>query len=166
MPLDRKYDQIVMLEVLEHIMDDALAINVLSRNLAVGGRLVISTPTQSNGLLRGDRLSETEDGGHVRVGYDGPDLDALLRENALRLVTRRYNGNRLLRHQLLLERRLRRWCLPIGITFGLMSRLPVRFLDFPWGGWFDQITVAERISIQSEMSDPNAKKVDSQLGIA
>lgn len=138
------YDQIVMLEVLEHILEDGKAIRSLASCLAPGGKMILSTPTRSHGLLPGDRISSVENGDHVRVGYDGPELDLLLQQNGLATCARKYNGNRLVRRQHITERRLRRLSRPLGVVFGLACRMFLRLVDISWGGWFDQITVATK----------------------
>ena len=77
-PLSGTYDGILMLEVLEHIEEDFRALQRLTSFLKPGGRLILSTPTASYGQLPGDTMSIREDGGHVRIGYDGPELDEML----------------------------------------------------------------------------------------
>ena len=63
------FDQILCLEVIEHLLDDALLVQRLARLLRPGGRLILSAPTAEHPPLLGERVSETEDGGHVRWGY-------------------------------------------------------------------------------------------------
>ena len=101
------FDFVLMGEVLEHIADDYGALRRVAGWLAPGGRLVLSTPTASDGMLPGDVLSAREDGGHVRPGYDGPELDAMLAAVGLVTIRRLYNGGRPACWQYLLERRLR-----------------------------------------------------------
>lgn len=43
-PLDRRFDLIAMIEVLEHLEDDAAAVDWLSEHLAPGGHVIITTP--------------------------------------------------------------------------------------------------------------------------
>jgi ubiquinone/menaquinone biosynthesis C-methylase UbiE len=63
------FDQILCLEVIEHITQDALLIKRLAGLLRPGGRLIISTPSADHRALLGECVSSTEDGGHVRWGY-------------------------------------------------------------------------------------------------
>jgi 2-polyprenyl-3-methyl-5-hydroxy-6-metoxy-1,4-benzoquinol methylase len=58
------FQLILMAEVLEHIADDFGALRRIAGWLAPGGRLVLSTPTASDGMLPGDTLG-ARDGGHV-----------------------------------------------------------------------------------------------------
>ncbi len=76
-PIQGLYDQVVMCEVLEHILDDVAVLKRLSEIMAPGGRLILSTPTALYGQTT-NSVSITEDGGHVRVGYEGPELDLML----------------------------------------------------------------------------------------
>ena len=87
-----KFDQIVFLEVLEHILDDQKALERISKLLKPGGRIIISTPTAKHGLLSNDSLSKVEDGGHVRIGYDGPELDSYLKPLGINTVKREFYG--------------------------------------------------------------------------
>jgi len=86
------YHQVILLEVLEHISDDRGLLQKISNILPPGGRLLISTPTASAGLLKSDYVSPIEDGGHVRVGYDGPELDRYLREAGFVTIHREFYG--------------------------------------------------------------------------
>ncbi|MBV8316817.1 MAG: class I SAM-dependent methyltransferase [Planctomycetaceae bacterium] len=145
-PLEEQFHEILMCEVLEHILDDRRALTRLSRWLLPGGRLILSTPTASYGLLPGDTISPEEDGNHVRVGYDGPELDEMLRGVGLVPIRRIYNGNLPIQWNLLLERRLRDRPLtrPLAYALALLSRplLPVADL-IPFRP-FDQITIATK----------------------
>src|SRR5215472_15351913 len=101
------FQLILMAEVLEHIADDFSALSRIADWLAPGGRLVLSTPTAADGMLPGDTLSDHEDGGHVRPGYDGPELDAMLARLGLTTMQRVYNCGVACCWQHRLERRLR-----------------------------------------------------------
>jgi len=129
--LDERFDGILMCEVLEHIKDDFRTIERLSNWLVPGGRLVMTTPTASHGQLHGDKITTVEDGGHVRVGYDGPELDAMFADAGLVTLRRVYLGHRLARGHLWCDRHLRarsstRW---MAVPLSLMSR--------PWMPWLD-----------------------------
>jgi SAM-dependent methyltransferase len=88
-----KYDEVYMCEVLEHIVDDVAALQRISNWLVPGGRLILSTPTASYGQSGSKELSIKEDGGHVRVGYDGPELDQILEKVDLFTLRRIFIGN-------------------------------------------------------------------------
>jgi SAM-dependent methyltransferase len=145
--LDGPFAFILMGEVLEHIADDRAALRRVAGWLAPGGRLVLSTPTASWGVLPGDVLSTHEDGGHVRPGYDGPELDGMLAECGLVTSQRVYNGGRWACAQHLLERRLRRhaatrWA---GFAFGFACRPMMPLIDASPYRPSDQITVATKV---------------------
>lgn len=86
------YHQVVMTEVLEHIRDDRECLRRIYDSLEPGGRLVMSTPTAIGGLLKADHISPTENGDHVRVGYEGPELDNYLRDMGFIAIYRTYYG--------------------------------------------------------------------------
>ncbi|MHB1843356.1 MAG: class I SAM-dependent methyltransferase [Deltaproteobacteria bacterium] len=152
--LDGEFDQILMCEVLEHIQDDVSALKKLYRHLAPGGRLILSTPTALFGQIGGDQVSIREDGGHVRVGYEGPELDRMLSSLGFVVIGRLYNGNPAVQLQHLIERSLRRFrpleVLRIPYSFASRSLLPI--LDLVKLRCFDQITVAIKPSSMGERS--------------
>jgi SAM-dependent methyltransferase len=142
--VDGPFDGVMMCEVLEHIRDDFKTLQRVARWLAPGGRLILSTPTASWGLLPGDEVSETEDGGHVRVGYDGPELDAMFADLGLITLRRMYVGHRLVRWHIRMERRLYASVLtrPIGRGVSLASRPLMPWLDAVPGRPLCQLTIA------------------------
>lgn len=71
------FDQVIALEVIEHILDDRKLVRDLAARLKPGGRLLLSTPYKHYRRLPGEKLSETEDGGHVRWGYTHEELREL-----------------------------------------------------------------------------------------
>jgi SAM-dependent methyltransferase len=151
------FQLILMSEVLEHIQDDYGALRRLASWLAPDGRLVLSTPTASYGMLPGDVLSVEEDGGHVRPGYDGPELDAML--GALGLVTQRrvYNCGLVTCWLQRLERRLRHHPVtrPFGYGFSLACRPFLPLLDaLPYRA-SDQITIATKPSANGSCASPS-----------
>lgn len=136
-----------MCEVLEHISDDRGTLEKLGRLVERGGRLVLSTPTSSYGMLPGDTLSATEGGGHVRPGYDGPELDEMLRAAGFVTIRRILNGGVGARVQHLIERRLCSYGhVGLGRSFGFLNRPLMPMLD----AWpihaFVQITIATKMS--------------------
>jgi len=64
-----RFDQIICCEVIEHILSDRKLLSDLSALLEPGGRLLLTTPNPDAKPLVGDRVSQVEDGGHVRAGY-------------------------------------------------------------------------------------------------
>ncbi len=71
------FDQIIALEVIEHILDDRKLVADLARLLKPGGRLLLSTPYKHYRRLYKEYLSDHEDGGHVRWGYTHEELRGL-----------------------------------------------------------------------------------------
>jgi ubiquinone/menaquinone biosynthesis C-methylase UbiE len=69
-------DLVLCSEVLEHIADDASALDELCRVLVPGGWLLITVPTPP----------AVYDPNHVREGYTAVDLTRMLRERGLREV--------------------------------------------------------------------------------
>lgn len=138
------FDGVVMCEVLEHIKDDAGTLERVSNWLAPGGRLVLSTPTASFGQLPGDEITRVEDGGHVRVGYDGPELDVMLENVGMVPLRRLYIGHRLSRCHIRVERLLhaRRSTVPLAVGFSFLSRPIMPILDALPGQPLHQITLA------------------------
>ncbi len=79
------FDQILCLETIEHLRDDRKLIRDLSNLLRAGGRLLLTTPYKHYRHLWGDRLSETEDGGHLRWGYTHEEIRQLFKERGLKV---------------------------------------------------------------------------------
>lgn len=78
-----RFDQILCLETLEHIGDDAAVVAELAAMLHPGGRLIVSVPSADHRPLYSERVSDAEDGGHVRWGYSVERLERLLLEAGL-----------------------------------------------------------------------------------
>ena len=88
------FDQIICCEVIEHVMDDARLVRELAALLKPGGRLFLTTPSHDHPPLRGERVSETEDGGHVRWGYSHARLRELLAAAGLAVEREDFVGGR------------------------------------------------------------------------
>lgn len=85
-----RFDQILLFETIEHIMDDRKLVATLASLLEPGGTLLLTTPYKGHRALWGERLSESEDGGHVRWGYTHEEMDGLLRGAGLEVVADEY----------------------------------------------------------------------------
>lgn len=76
-----KFDVVVCLETIEHILDDHKLMVNIRMCLKPGGVLLLTTPNRgfrAIGPVPDDgHLSVVEDGGHVRRGYLEPDLRSL-----------------------------------------------------------------------------------------
>ncbi len=74
------FDVVICCETIEHILDDSLFMRSLAGCLKPGGRLLLTTPFAGfRAITRDDDAppSVTEDGGHVRRGYEPADLERL-----------------------------------------------------------------------------------------
>jgi SAM-dependent methyltransferase len=145
-PVQGPFDGILMCEVLEHIREDFRALQRISQWLLPGGRLILSTPTASWGQLTGDEVSATENGAHVRVGYDGPELDAMLADVGIIVLRRIYVGHQLVRGHIHMERLLHSWrgTRALGYGFSFTSRPFIRWLDAIASRPLCQITLATK----------------------
>ncbi len=85
-----KFDQVICMETIEHILHDDKLIADLSARLAPGGRLLITTPYKHYRHMVDDHLSEYEDGGHVRWGYTHEEMRALFNKHGLEVVAEDY----------------------------------------------------------------------------
>src|SRR5262249_29356019 len=79
---DASFDLVVIIDLLEHVHDDAACVGEIARILRPGGDLVVNTPhAKSRSLLRmvRSRLGLTDEWhGHVRPGYTRDGLQSLL----------------------------------------------------------------------------------------
>lgn len=80
------FDQILFLETIEHVFDDVKLVGDLAALLRPGGRILVTTPFKGHKPMWGERLSEEEDGGHVRWGYTHEDLREILEGHGLDIV--------------------------------------------------------------------------------
>lgn len=76
-----RFDQIICLETIEHIVDDQTLVSALAAVLYPGGRLLVTTPSLKRRRSAVEVVSDCEDGGHVHAGYTKDDLRCLF-ENA------------------------------------------------------------------------------------
>jgi len=88
MSFEQVFDSAICLETIEHLLDDHALLSSLSDKMRTGGRLYITTPNIDCPPLRGDKLSQTEDGGHVRWGYSFQSLENLLEKCGFQVVHR------------------------------------------------------------------------------
>lgn len=125
-----EFDQILCLEVIEHVLDDSGLMKSLAAALRPNGVLLVTTPYKFYRRLLGDYVSDQEDGAHVRWGYTQEELSELLLEAGLMVVTKDYVSGFLSQRLTNLYRRMirSRWaCLRIMI---LPLRI-VQLLDRP-----------------------------------
>lgn len=78
---DAAFDVVAVVDMLEHVPDDAAFAAELARVTRPGGRLVVNTPHRRDTWLRRlrHRLGQTDEKhGHLRPGYTATDLERLL----------------------------------------------------------------------------------------
>ena len=75
-----------MFETIEHLMNDQKLIDDLADRLNPGGTLLLTAPYKEHKPLWGEKLSEAEDGGHVRWGYSHDDVRAIFERSGLEVV--------------------------------------------------------------------------------
>lgn len=133
------FDEILCLEVIEHLLDDAGLMRKLAASLKPGGRILLTTPYASHRPLRGERLSTSEDGGHVRWGYSEAKLRELAVGASLQAVEVGYVSGFVSQRLTDVQRRLaaRNRVLGWGLTLPLRVLQPfdrplTRLLDYPW----------------------------------
>jgi 2-polyprenyl-3-methyl-5-hydroxy-6-metoxy-1,4-benzoquinol methylase len=85
-----QFDQVLCLEVIEHILDDRKLLRDLATVTRPGGRLLLTTPNRDHVPFFGETISDHEDGHHLRVGYSHEEMEALLREAGFRDVSRTF----------------------------------------------------------------------------
>jgi SAM-dependent methyltransferase len=124
------FDQIICLEVVEHIRDDAKLIRDLAQLLRPGGRLLLTTPSAAHRALWSEALSQTEDGGHVRWGYSHEEMVRLFGRAGLRVVGQGYVSGAVSQRLTNVMRRAQRVSLVLG--WALVAPLRVlQVLDRP-----------------------------------
>jgi SAM-dependent methyltransferase len=87
------FDQVIMLDVLEHIRDDIGALNTVARLLVPGGRIVLTVPNRDFEFSVSPHVSIEESGWHVRHGYTFEQLEAQLVSAGFEPIDRRRYGN-------------------------------------------------------------------------
>ena len=85
-----KFDQILCMECIEHIIDDRKLVNDLAALLNHGGRLLLTTPFSQHKPLRDEVVSGKEDGGHVRYGYTHEELRRIFLSAGLTVENEEY----------------------------------------------------------------------------
>ncbi len=74
-----RFDQVLLLDVIEHIMDAPAALRHIHALMAEDGLVYITTPDRDwEGNADRIRVTRTEDGWHVRNGYTMEQLESIL----------------------------------------------------------------------------------------
>lgn len=84
--LRQGFDQIICFETLEHLVRDREILASFRKALKPGGFLHICTPRRERAPYFGEVLSEIEDGGHVRLGYEFGDLESMLSDSGFEVT--------------------------------------------------------------------------------
>jgi SAM-dependent methyltransferase len=122
-----RFDQVICLETIEHINDDAGLLHALTGMLRPGGRLLLSTPFDGHHpLYREERHpSGVEDGSHVRYGYAQEQLRTLVEGAGLRVTSEAFISGVVSQKVTNLMRRLRE---RVGLMAAWAVVLPLRAL--------------------------------------
>ena len=85
----RAFDQVMMFDVIEHIMDASAALRQVHVLLDDNGFVYLTTPDRDwAGTSSKIRVTRTEDGWHVRNGYTFEQLEAVLEESGFEPIDR------------------------------------------------------------------------------
>ena len=133
-PLEQgQYDQVLLLDVIEHILEAKSALRQIHTLTAPDGLVYITTPNRDwQGNADRIRVTRDEDGWHVRNGYTFEQLESLLEETGFEPVDRlRFGtaGSTLvtwIQHKL-----FRRWIDPLTVAFFPILKLLAVALS-PW----------------------------------
>lgn len=87
---DRRFDLVMVLDVLEHLRDPAALIQTVARLLKADGTLLVSVPTPNYPKWFGRQFHEAV--GHLRDGFWKEDVEALLDGTSLVVTEHRYYG--------------------------------------------------------------------------
>jgi SAM-dependent methyltransferase len=134
------FDQIICLEVIEHILNDQKLLVDLAALLRPSGRLLLTTPWSGHRPMVGETLSEVEDGGHVRWGYTRAHLASLMEGAGLEVMSQDYLTGVLSQAITNVSRRFERllgpqlaWVLTLPLRVGLLLDRPLtRVIRYPW----------------------------------
>ena len=129
--LNRKFDQIICTETLEHISRDKEVVQIFSDLLRPGGRLILCCPYQRHPINALGRTDEPETGGHVRDGYTLESYRSLLDPVGLKITKTVGLGFPLLCRLELLLQKTRAWLGDIGSLPLFFFMLPLTWLDRP-----------------------------------
>jgi SAM-dependent methyltransferase len=82
------FDQVICLETIEHLNDDAGLLGTFAGMLRPGGRLLLTTPFEGHHPVYREELHPlgVEDGSHVRYGYTQERLRTLVEATGLRVT--------------------------------------------------------------------------------
>lgn len=137
--LNRKFDQIICSEALEHVTRDHEVVQTFSDLLKPGGRLLLCCPNALHREHSQGRTNEPEDGRHVRDGYTFDSYKELLEPTGLKISQTIGLGSSLLCTVDRIERQVRN-------RFGDLSGLPFFFAALPFT-WLDYLNPGTPFSV-------------------
>ncbi len=123
-----QFDQAFCIEVIEHVLNDRKLLRDIASLLRPGGRLLLSTPYRFHRRMVDERISEVEDGGHVRYGYTFEELREMFAENDLRIISESTITG-VITQQIDNLMRLIRRLTPNDRTMGWLATFPLRLLQ-------------------------------------
>lgn len=85
-----KFDFILNVDVMEHIVEDELVLQNFARALRKGGKLLINTPSDLGGSDAHEHDDESFIEEHARNGYSKEDITAKVERAGLKVVNFRY----------------------------------------------------------------------------
>ena len=128
-----QYDQVLLLDVIEHILEAKSALRQIHTLTAPDGLVYITTPNRDwQGNADRIRVTRDEDGWHVRNGYTFEQLESLLEETGFEPVDRLRFGTvgstfvTWIQHKL-----FRAWIDPLTVAFFPILKLLAIALS-PW----------------------------------
>jgi SAM-dependent methyltransferase len=125
-----RYDQVICLEVIEHIMDDRKLLRDLACVTRPGGRLLLTTPYRHHVPFFDEVMSGREDRHHVRWGYTHEEMAKLLVQAGFSVAAQGFTSGVVSQRITNLMQRLDRAYPHLGWVLTLPLRL-LRPLDRP-----------------------------------
>ena len=119
------FDQAICFETIEHIVNDKKLLRDIRGMLNPGGELLLTAPYTHYKRIMGNKISEVENGDHVRWGYTHEEIESLLKEAGFAVKTRDYVTGAISQWLILLYRALSR-VLPYQAAWAVV--LPFRLL--------------------------------------
>jgi SAM-dependent methyltransferase len=127
------FDQVLLLDVIEHIRDAPAALRQIHVLMNENGLVYITTPNRDwQGNADRIRVTRSEDGWHVRNGYTFEQLESILEENGFEPVDRLRFGTKgstlvtWIQHHL-----FRSWIDPLTVLFFPLLKIVSAALS-PW----------------------------------